>query len=186
MTAQGCAVYLEMGLYHYVMSLQHHLKWNASLKVIKDLLLVCTILFLKLVKISVVSHQRQHFGCLDVYFEIFLISGCDWSIANDLLVTSSSDGTVRLWDVSLPSPKCLRAVTDSDNAEVLCCAFVPANSNMVVAGNGQGLLQVLNVSTGIYPRPRSNGKIGGQVLSIACEATGHLIWAGNNKVNLDI
>lgn len=109
------------------------------------------------------------------------VTGCDWSISNDLLVTSSTDGTVRLWDVSLPNPKCLRTVPDPDNAQVLCCAFVPANSNMVVAGNGQGSLLVLNISTGIYPRSRSNGKIGGHVLSIACEATGHLIWAGNNK-----
>lgn len=110
------------------------------------------------------------------------VTGCDWSIANDLLVTSSTDGTVRLWDVSLVlSPKCLRTVQDPDGAEVLCCAFVPANSNMVVAGNSQGLLLVLNISTGIYPRPRSNGKIGGRVLSIACESTGQLIWAGNNK-----
>ncbi|KAJ1526883.1 hypothetical protein ONE63_008438 [Megalurothrips usitatus] len=110
------------------------------------------------------------------------VTGCDWSISNDLLVTSSSDGTVRLWDVStICNPKCLRTVIDPDSAEVLCCAFVPANGNMVVAGNGQGSLLVLNISTGIYPRPRSNGKIGGQVLSVACEATGHLIWAGNNK-----
>lgn len=117
--------------------------------------------------------------------KLFTFAGCDWSSSNDLLVTSSSDGTVRLWDVSsFSSAKCLRTVLDPENAEVLCCAFVPANSNMVVAGNGQGSILVLNISTGIYPGPRNSGKIGGRVLSIACEATGHLIWAGNSKVKL--
>jgi len=72
---------------------------------------------------------------------------------------------------------------DPGGAKVLCCAFLPANSNMVIAGNARGILQLLNISTGIYPRSGSC-KMGGKVLSIAWEATGTVVWAGNDKVGM--
>jgi len=50
------------------------------------------------------------------------------------------------------------------------------------AGNSQGMVEVLNVSTGIYARGGSS-KLGGEVLALACDASGQLLWAGNNKVN---
>jgi hypothetical protein len=45
------------------------------------------------------------------------------------------------------------------------------------------MVQVLNVSTGIYPRGGSS-KLEGMVLALACDASGQLLWAGNNKVGL--
>lgn len=51
------------------------------------------------------------------------------------------------------------------------------------AGNSRGMVQVLNVSTGIYPRGGSS-KLEGMVLALACDASGQLLWAGNNKVGL--
>ena len=44
------------------------------------------------------------------------------------------------------------------------------------------MVEVLNVSTGIYARGGSS-KLGGEVLALACDASGQLLWAGNNKVN---
>lgn len=49
-------------------------------------------------------------------------------------------------------------------------------------GNGRGLVQVLNISTGIYPRGGAC-KMGGRVLSLAFEASGQMLWAGNDKVS---
>uniref|UniRef100_A0A1B6KAF4 WD repeat-containing protein 55 homolog n=1 Tax=Graphocephala atropunctata TaxID=36148 RepID=A0A1B6KAF4_9HEMI len=106
------------------------------------------------------------------------VTGCDWSAANDLMVTCSLDATLCLWDVG--SQSCLRIVQDQMSAELLACLFQPANNNMVIAGNGRGMVQVLNVSTGIYPRGGSS-KLGGRVLSLACDASGQLLWAGNDK-----
>ncbi|XP_054271670.1 WD repeat-containing protein 13-like [Macrosteles quadrilineatus] len=106
------------------------------------------------------------------------VTACDWSVANDLVVSCSLDGTLCLWDVT--SHSCLRCVRDQAGVELLSCAFQPANNNMVIVGNGRGMVQVLNVSTGIYPRGGSS-KMGGKVLSLAFDASGQLIWAGNDK-----
>lgn len=89
------------------------------------------------------------------------ITAFDWSISNDLIVSSSLDATIRLWKVSA-EPACLRVVSDRQRAEILCCSFIPANNNLIIAGNSQGLVQILNVSTGIYTRGGSC-KIGGKV-----------------------
>ncbi|PNF16687.1 WD repeat-containing protein 13 [Cryptotermes secundus] len=106
------------------------------------------------------------------------VTGCDWSVSNDLVVSCSQDSTLCLWDVT--SKKCLRVVKDQMGAEMLSCLFQPGNNNMVIAGNSRGMVQVLNVSTGIYPRGGSS-KLEGMVLALACDASGQLLWAGNNK-----
>ncbi|RLU17151.1 hypothetical protein DMN91_011220 [Ooceraea biroi] len=110
------------------------------------------------------------------------VTALDWSISNDLIVSSSLDATIRLWRICADSePVCLRVVNDQQRAEVLCCSFIPANNNLIVAGNSQGLIQILNVSTGIYTRGGSC-KIGGKILSLACEGSGGtVIWTGNDR-----
>uniref|UniRef100_A0A1B6CKI7 WD repeat-containing protein 55 homolog n=1 Tax=Clastoptera arizonana TaxID=38151 RepID=A0A1B6CKI7_9HEMI len=106
------------------------------------------------------------------------VTGCDWSVSNDLMVSCSLDATICLWDVA--SRTCLRSVKDQLSSEVLACLFQPANNNMVIAGNARGVVQALNVSTGIYPRGGSS-KMGGRVLSLAFDASGKMLWAGNDK-----
>lgn len=111
------------------------------------------------------------------------VTALDWSITNDLVVSSSLDGTIRLWNVlhTENQPTCLRVVNDQQRAEVLCCGFVPINNNLVVAGNSQGLVQILNISTGIYTRGGSC-KIGGKILSLTCEGSGgSVIWVGTDR-----
>lgn len=92
------------------------------------------------------------------------VTSIDWSISNDLIVSSSLDQTIRLWAVNdyNNTPICLRVVTDQLRCEVLCCAFIPVNNNLVITGNSHGLLAILNISTGIYPRGGTI-KIGGKV-----------------------
>lgn len=108
------------------------------------------------------------------------VTAFDWSISNDLIVSSSLDATIRLWKVQI-EPICLRVVKDPQNSEILCCAFIPANNNLVVTGNSHGLIQILNVSTGIYTRG-GLCKIGEKILSLTCEESGgSLIWAGTDK-----
>ena len=91
------------------------------------------------------------------------VTAIDWSMSNDLLVSTSLDATIRLWRIHSDSrTDCLRVACDQLRAETLCCAFAPTNNNLVLAGNAQGLLQILNVSTGKYTRGGSM-KIGGKV-----------------------
>lgn len=107
------------------------------------------------------------------------VTGCDWSASNELLVTCGADAALCLWSIS-SGGVCLRRVPDQLGAPLLCCCFQPANNNMVIAGNARGMIAVLNVSTGIYPRGGSS-IVGGNVLSIACESSGRIFWAGNDK-----
>jgi len=66
------------------------------------------------------------------------VTGCDWSMDNDLIVTSSLDGTLRIWDSH--TGVCVRSVTDPSNAKLLTCAFLPANNNMVIVSFYQSYL----------------------------------------------
>ncbi|XP_013789915.1 WD repeat-containing protein 13-like [Limulus polyphemus] len=49
---------------------------------------------------------------------------------------------------------------------------------MMVTGNSRGLVQVLNISTGIYLKGGSS-KITGQVYSLVFESSGRLLWVGD-------
>lgn len=97
------------------------------------------------------------------------VTALDWSTSNDLIVSSSLDCTIRLWNVLdiENNAMCLRVVNDQQCAEVLCCGFIPVNNNLVVAGNSQGFVQILNISTGIYTRGGCC-KIGGKVSYYLC------------------
>ncbi|XP_050345785.1 WD repeat-containing protein 13-like [Nymphalis io] len=106
------------------------------------------------------------------------VTGCDWSASNEVLVTCALDGLLLVWDAC--GARRLRAVPDQLAAPLLCCAFQPANNNMLIAGNARGMVEVLNVSTGIYPRGGSS-ILGGRVTAIACESSGRMFWAANDK-----
>ncbi|XP_013199704.1 WD repeat-containing protein 13 [Amyelois transitella] len=106
------------------------------------------------------------------------VTGCDWSASNELLVTAGADARLCVWELARRAR--LRCVRDPLGAPLLCCAFQPANNNMVIAGNARGMVAVLNVSTGIYPKGGSS-ILGGRVLSIACESSGRMFWAANDK-----
>lgn len=106
------------------------------------------------------------------------VTGFEWSLSNDLLVSGSLDGTVRLWDAKTGS--CVRTVPDPSGAAILSCVFQPANNNMVVTGNDKGLVQVLNISTGIYLKGGSS-QTTGCVLCLTFEPTGKMLWAGDDR-----
>jgi WD40 repeat protein len=106
------------------------------------------------------------------------VTGFDWSANNDLIVSSSLDGTCRVWKVSDYS--CLRIVQDSNNSQLLCCMFQPINNNLFITGNNRGELKIANVSTGRFMK--NICKIGGRVLSLASDTSGKIFWVGNDKV----
>ncbi|XP_039754534.1 WD repeat-containing protein 13-like [Pararge aegeria] len=106
------------------------------------------------------------------------VTGCDWSASNDLIATCSLDGTLMIWDAK--SSRKLRVVQDQLSAPLLCCAFQPANNNMLIAGNARGMVSVLNVSTGIYPRGGTS-IVGGRVMALVCSTSSRIFWAANDK-----
>jgi len=74
------------------------------------------------------------------------INDMQWSSINDLIVTASSDASIRIWQSS--NGKCMRVIENTMGIENLCCCFHPSNNNFIAVGNNQGILQIYNVSTG--------------------------------------
>ncbi|NXG06575.1 WDR13 protein, partial [Sakesphorus luctuosus] len=76
---------------------------------------------------SVLRRLRGHTGG---------VSDCAWSVSNDLLVSASLDGTLRLWDPQDGRdpliPPNTPPLPDPDGAALLCCAFQPLNNNLTV------------------------------------------------------
>lgn len=60
------------------------------------------------------------------------INDFDWSVANDFIVSASSDGTCRLWEVA--AGRCVREIRDS-GVRVLSCRFHPQNNNLLVVSS---------------------------------------------------
>ncbi|CAH1274156.1 WDR5 [Branchiostoma lanceolatum] len=107
------------------------------------------------------------------------VTDFSWSLSNDMIVSCSLDGTVRLWQV--PTGTCLRVVGDCDGAEIMSCAFQPVNNNMIVTGNKKGFVHVLNFSTGKYVKGGSS-KASGSILTTTFESGGKTLWIGDENM----
>lgn len=68
-----------------------------------------------------------------IHYPVFVYSDFDWSVANELLVSVSSDGTARLWDPR--SGACLREISEGGSGRSLCCRFHPNNNNFVAVSS---------------------------------------------------
>ncbi|KAF6721233.1 WD repeat-containing protein 13 [Oryzias melastigma] len=101
-----------------------------------------------------------------------------WSLSNDIIVSTSLDGTLRIWNTE--DGRCIREVRDPDSSELLCCTFQPMNNNLTVVGNGKNHLQVVNISTGKKVKGGSS-KLTGRVLSLSFDAPGRILWAGDDR-----
>ncbi|XP_037744362.2 WD repeat-containing protein 13 isoform X2 [Chelonia mydas] len=106
------------------------------------------------------------------------VSDFAWSLSNDVLVSTSLDGTMRIWAAA--EGKCIRQIPDPDGAELLCCVFQPMNNNLTVVGNGRHNLHVVNISTGKKVKGGSS-KLTGRVLALSFDAPGRLLWAGDDR-----
>lgn len=126
MTEHGYAVFQMMLLCPFVMCLQSLHDWNVSWKGIGEQWQVYTKNKNKNSKFKIKTLFPNSF--FDYLFLIY--TGCDWSASNDLLVTSSVDGQICVWNTS--THNCIRSVKDVVQAELLSCLFHPVNNNFVV------------------------------------------------------
>ncbi|GJQ71200.1 hypothetical protein Trydic_g1097 [Trypoxylus dichotomus] len=105
------------------------------------------------------------------------VTGFDWSADNELLASSSLDGTIRVWKVN--EFTCLRTIEDPQKSQLLCCMFQPVNNNLLITGNSKGEVRIANVSTGRFMK--NFCRVTGNVLSLASDANCKTLWAGNDK-----
>ncbi|XP_028669419.1 WD repeat-containing protein 13 [Erpetoichthys calabaricus] len=101
-----------------------------------------------------------------------------WSLSNDIIVSTSQDGTLRIWNTE--DGRCIREVSDPDGSELLCCTFQPMNNNLTVVGNSKHNVHVVNISTGKKVKGGSS-KLTGRVLSLSFDAPGKILWAGDDR-----
>nr|XP_006625342.1 PREDICTED: WD repeat-containing protein 13 [Lepisosteus oculatus] len=117
------------------------------------------------VKVTLRGHERP-------------VTDFAWSLSNDIIVSTSQDGSLRIWNTE--DGRCIRAVCDPDASELLCCTFQPMNNNLTVVGNSKHVLQVVNISTGKKVKGGSS-KLTGRVLSLSFDAPGRILWAGDDR-----
>ena len=78
------------------------------------------------------------------------VTSFEWDSSNDLIVSCSTDSTLRLW--STKNGTCQRVFKDPANSAISTCALNPNNNNIIVTGNAVGTINILNLSTGIYSK----------------------------------
>jgi len=128
----------------------------------------------------------------------FNIEDIDWSLSNEFVLSSSLDGTVRVWDVK--TGKLIRATSNPHPCH--CCRFLPLNANIFVVrrprpsilcikqrlmmhinekyGTTKGTVNVMNLSTG---KLISQVSIGPSVICLEFEPTGKTLFVGDEKVH---
>ena len=92
------------------------------------------------------------------------ITDFDISTNNELVVSASLDNTVCLWQLS--TAVMIRQMKSSARAGLTSARFLPGNNNLVVAASREGLVQVINISTGIFPASGTTS-LPGPVLCLA-------------------
>ena len=92
------------------------------------------------------------------------ITDFDISTNNELVVSASLDNTVCLWQLSTAVR--IRQMKSSAKAGLTSTRFLPGNNNLVVAGSRDGLVQIINISTGIFPTSGTTS-LPGSVLCLA-------------------
>ncbi|KAH7637616.1 wd repeat-containing protein 13-like [Dermatophagoides farinae] len=107
------------------------------------------------------------------------VTAFEWSQSNDLIVSCSLDSTINLW--STMNGRCLRRFKDPQKCSILTCTFLPTNNNMIFTGNQNGIVNILNLSTGIYSKNSVNICDGGHIVSMCFESKGQLLWCGDSK-----
>ncbi|XP_027203357.2 WD repeat-containing protein 13-like isoform X1 [Dermatophagoides pteronyssinus] len=107
------------------------------------------------------------------------VTAFEWSQSNELIVSCSCDSTLNLW--STMNGKCLRRFKDPQKCSILTCIFLPTNNNMIFTGNQNGIVNILNLSTGIYSKNSVTISDGGPILSMCFESKDQLLWCGDSK-----
>ena len=106
------------------------------------------------------------------------VTDFDISTSNELLVSCGRDSAVCVW--ALPGGALVRQMRSSCGQPLTSCRFVPGNNNLVVAGGVAGLLQTLNISTGMFPSSGTS-TLPGAVLCLAMGGQDNLVWAGTER-----
>ena len=106
------------------------------------------------------------------------VTDFDISTNSEVVVSSSLDNTVCLWQLS--TAVMIRQMKSSSKVGLTSVRFLPGNNNLVVTGSRAGLVQIINISTGIFPTSGTS-TLPGSVLCLAVSSQDDLVWAGTDR-----
>jgi len=113
------------------------------------------------------------------------VTDYDVNDSNDLLVGAGQDGSFVAWN--LHSGLELRRIQFAADGllprgvYVIFCRFLPRNNNLIICALSNGVLQVLNISTGKFNHDCHGAPMLGKTLAVTLNATGSVLWAGNDR-----
>jgi len=109
------------------------------------------------------------------------VTDYDVNDSNDLLVGAGQDGSFVAWN--LQSGLELRRIDGllPRGVFVVFCRFLPRNNNLIICALSNGVLQVLNISTGKFNHDCHGAPMLGKTLAVTLNATGSVLWAGNDR-----
>lgn len=111
------------------------------------------------------------------------VTDFDINDSNELLVGASQDGCFVVWN--LQKSQELRRLQMPSGMYVSHCRFLPRNNNLIICALSNGVLQVLNVSTGKFNQDCGGAPMLGQTMTVTLNATGSVLWAGNDRGNIE-
>jgi len=106
------------------------------------------------------------------------VTDYDINDSNEILVGAGQDGTFVAWN--LPLNMELRRVRQKEGVFVKFCRFLPRNNNLIICALSNGLLQVLNISTGKFSHD-CGALMLGKTLAVTLNASGSVLWAANDR-----
>lgn len=71
----------------------------------------------------------------------------------------------------------------SFSKDTACSKMLHSLTSSLQVGNSNGLVQVLNMSTGHYPKGGTS-KVAGHVTALNFDSSGKTLWAGDDKVKI--
>ncbi|XP_020274565.1 WD repeat-containing protein 13 isoform X2 [Asparagus officinalis] len=102
------------------------------------------------------------------------ITDFDFSSNNQYIASSSMDKTVRVWEIS--KGHCIRVIYGTSSQ--LCIRFNPVNNNLLLVGNANREISVINFSTG---RVINKALFGNEITAMDNAHTGQLTFAGDTQ-----
>eukprot|EP00923_Selenidium_pygospionis_P051384 GHVN01089204.1.p1 GENE.GHVN01089204.1~~GHVN01089204.1.p1 ORF type:complete len:1366 (+),score=163.96 GHVN01089204.1:999-5096(+) len=127
--------------------------------------------------------EPQSDGAVEIHQKLFghqrAITSLFFNLLEDRLVTTSIDGSVRIWDVE--SGEMVRIFTDS--AAALFAAFLPFNPALIVASNANSVLRFFNVENGHVIQKL---KLESQVRTICFDDSGLFCLAGTRHGTIHV
>jgi len=107
------------------------------------------------------------------------ITDIKWTTSNNMVISTSLDGTVRVWDRN--TGQCHRLIKDAGVCQ--CCCLNPVSENLFLIADNKGYIKMLNISTG---KSVLRVKAFANITSMQFDAIGNFLFAADDKGYVEV